>query len=94
MSSKFSLERVARLVSDLEQELQAAPSGTAKLDALREEISVLKRMLQQPEGASADLDAQLHGIRSKLDEVLASVEGEALKDIPYLVELGRILGLV
>ena len=55
---------------------------------------MLKRMLQEPEGASGDLDAQLHGIRSKLNEVLASVEGEALKDTPYLVELGRILGLV
>ena len=94
MSSEFSLERIARLVSDLEQELQAAPLGSAKLDALREEIAVLKRMLQEPEGGSGDLDAQLHGIRSKLDEVLASVEGEALKDTPYLVELGRILGLV
>ena len=83
MSSEFSLERVARLVSDLEQELQAAPSGTAKLDALREEISVLKRMLQQPEGASGDLDAQLHGIRSKLDEVLAAMRQGAPAGTPW-----------
>ena len=94
MSSEFSLERIKQLVSDLEQELLTAPTGSAKLDALREEIAVLKRMLQEPEGASGDLDAQLHWIRSKLNEVLASVEGEALKDTPYLVELGRILGLV
>ncbi len=51
MSSEFSLERITQLVSDLEQELQAAPPGSAKLDALREEIVVLKRTLAQPEGA-------------------------------------------
>ena len=94
MSSEFSLERVTQLVSDLEQELQAAPSGSAKLDALREEIVVLKRTLAQPEGAPVELNEHLHGVRSRLSEVLANVEGEAMKDTPYLVEFGRILGLV
>ena len=55
---------------------------------------MLKRTLEAPEGTSGDLAAQLGGIRSKLNDLLASVEGEALKDTPYLVELGRILGLV
>ncbi len=94
MSSEFSLERIAQLIFDLEQELNSAPPGSPKLEALREEIAVLKRTLEAPEGKSGDLAVQLGGIRSKLDDLLASVEGEALKDTPYLVELGRILGLV
>lgn len=94
MSSEFSLERITQLVSDLEQELLAAPPGSAKLDALRAEIRVLKRMLEDAEGTPGELNAQLQGVRGKMGEILASVEGEALKDTPYLVELGRILGLV
>lgn len=94
MSSEFSLERITQLVSDLEQELEAAPLGSAKLDALRGEIAVLKRTLEQPEASSVQLSDHLHGVRSRLSEVLANVEGEALKDTPYLVEFGRILGLV
>jgi len=29
-----------------------------------------------------------------MGDLLADLEGEALKDTPYLVEFGRILGLV
>jgi hypothetical protein len=94
MSSEFSLERIAQLVSDLEQELMAAPPGSAKLEALREEVKLLRQTLAQPEGTPGELSDQLHGVRSRLSDLLANVEGEALKDTPYLVELGRILGLV
>ncbi len=72
MSSEFSLERITQLVSDLEQELLAAPPGSAKLDALREEIMVLKRTLEQPDGSSGELSDHLHGVRGRLSEVLAS----------------------
>ena len=94
MQTPFSLERIARLVSDLEQELAAAPAGSPKVDALRAEIEVLKRTLASPEAATPELKDQLHGVRGRLNDVVASVEGEALKDTHYLVELGRILGLV
>ncbi len=94
MTTEFSLERIARLVSDLEQELETAPTGSPKVNALRAEIAVLKSTLASPDGASPQITEQLHGVRGRLTEVVASVEGEALKDTPYLVELGRILGLV
>ncbi len=55
---------------------------------------MLKRTLEQPEGSSGELSDHLQGVRGRLSEVLANVEGEALKDTPYLVEMGRILGLV
>lgn len=94
MQTEFSLERIARLVSDLEQELAAAPPGSPKVDALRAEIGELKRTLASPDSATPEITEQLHGVRGKLHDVVASVEGEALKDTPYLVEIGRILGLV
>ena len=37
---------------------------------------------------------QLHDMRTSLSEFAATVEGEILKDTPYLTELGRILGFM
>lgn len=89
----FSLERIAKLVSDLEQELAAAPSDSPRVQALRAELDVLKRTLSGDTGPDS-LHQQLHGTHGKLDDLVASVEGEVLKDTPYLTELGRILGLI
>ncbi len=100
MQTRFSLERITQLVSDLEQELSNAPPGSAKIEALRSELDIIKRMLSKPEGQPHDahetheLNQQLHSLRTQVDELLASVEGEVMKDTPYLAELGRILGLM
>ncbi len=94
MENGFSLERIARLVADLEQELARAPGDSPKVHALREEITRLKATLAGTESSPSEMSDQLHGVRSRLDELVASVEGEVLKDTPYLTDLGRILGLI
>ncbi len=100
MSEEFSLERIAKLVSDLEQELSGAPADSPKVAALRTEIDALKHTLASADpdhddaGAGPELKARLHGTHRNLDDLLASVEGEVLRDTRYLTELGRILGLV
>jgi len=94
MSQEFSLERIAKLVSDLEQELSGAPAGSPKVVALRAEIEALKQTLASADQAKPELKSQLHGTHRNLDDLVASVEGEVLRDTPYLAELGRILGLV
>jgi hypothetical protein len=94
MQKEFSLERIRQLVADLEQELSAAPPDSPKVAELRAELDLLKDTLAGPDRSSSALEQQLHGVRGKLDDVVASVEGEVLKDTPYLAELGRILGLV
>ena len=90
---QFSLDRISKLVSDLEQELARAPAGQPHLDELRAEVAELKQTLN----ASAHPDEvaeSLHNVRGKLSDVAARAEGEVLKDTPYLAEIGRILGLV
>lgn len=94
MQKEFSLDRIRRLVADLEQELDAAPADSPKVDALRAELHRLKGTLSATDTGNPGLEQHLHGVRHKLDEVVASVEGEVLKDTPYLTELGRILGLI
>ena len=94
MSQEFSLERIAKLVSDLEQELSGAPADSPKVAALRAEIDALKQTLASADQARPELELRLHGTHRNLDDLVASVEGEVLRDTPYLAELGRILGLV
>ena len=65
-----------------------------KVAALRAELDDLKRTLASPDGHTPELEQRLHGVRGSLDDFIASVEGEVLRDSRYLTELGRILGLV
>ena len=98
MAEAFSLERIAKLVSDLEQELSGAPASSPKVAALRAEIDALKQTLASSDEHTTEhtteLASRLQGTHRNLDDLVASVEGEVLRDTPYLTELGRILGLV
>jgi len=89
-----SLERISALISDLEQELSTARSDSPRVIALREELALLRRTLSASDSEAEQLRRQLHGTHGKLGDLVASVEGEVLKDTPYLTELGSILGLV
>ncbi|HEX7635305.1 MAG TPA: hypothetical protein VF427_08515 [Noviherbaspirillum sp.] len=91
---EFSLERISHLVSELEQELAKAPSDIPYVQSLREEIEALKHVLSSPDETNERVAERLHTIRHALENVTARVEGEVLKDSPYIAEIGRILGLV
>jgi hypothetical protein len=93
-SPAFSLDRVSKLVSDLEQELALVPSDSPKFAALKTEIDSVKQKLKMPDQASDGLQHHLKGTHSRLEDWIATVEGQALKDTPYLTELARIVGLV
>lgn len=91
---EFSLERISRLVADLEQELAKAPGDVPHVQDLKEEIQTLKQVLASSDENEVRIDENLHAIRNALQNVTARVEGEVLKDTPYIAEIGRILGLV
>lgn len=90
----FSLERVRRLVANLEQELANAPPDLPNMQALKAEIAALKHVLGDAEGQEGLVKEQLHSVRNNLQDMTARVENEVLKDTPYVAEIGRILGLV
>jgi hypothetical protein len=91
---QFSIGRINRLISDLELELAKAPSDTPNLHSLREEIEALKHTLQSDQTTPAHVSEGLHTIRGRLHNMTEVVEGEILKDSPYIAEIGRILGMV
>lgn len=90
----FDLERINRLISDLEKELVNAPENIPNLQDLREEIETLKNVLNSPKTKEGWIKEGLHAIRAALQDMAATVEGEVLRDSPYIAEIGRILGLV
>ncbi|HJV79535.1 hypothetical protein [Noviherbaspirillum sp.] len=90
----FSLERISRLIADLEQELAKAPVETPHVQDLREEIDTLKHVLASPDETDDRVGESLHAVRDALQNVTARIEGEVLKDSPYIAEIGRILGMV
>lgn len=93
-SLPFSLERIQNLLSDLEQELASLPETSVHVRALKAEIAVLKQTLSSSASDSPQIARQLRGTHNALDDLVASIEGEILRDTPYVAELGRILGLM
>ena len=93
-SLPFSLEPIQNLLSDLEQELVSIPDTSIHVQAVKAEIEALKQTLTGNSSDSPKIAQQLQVTHSALDDLVASIEGEILRDTPYVAELGRILGLM
>jgi len=93
-SQEFDLERVKQLVSDLEQDLAKAPAGTPHLQELKSELEEFKQTLAAGNPDQGKVRERMHGIQTTLHTMTATIEGEVLLDSRYIVEAGRILGLV
>jgi hypothetical protein len=89
---QWNLDRINRLVSDLEQELARAPDRD-EVQRLRNELEVLRSALNASAGRDVS-EEDLHSARSSFQRMSAAVENEVLKDSPYIAEIGRILGMV
>jgi hypothetical protein len=89
-----SVARINRLIAELEQELTQAPEDTPHLQDLKEEVEAFKKVLRSPDEVPESVTEGLHAVGSRLQRVANNVEGEILRDSPYLAEIGRILGLV
>lgn len=93
-NEQWSLERINRLVFDLEQELAKAPAQP-DVERMRAELHVLRNALNEHAAADAQArEAHLEEARSSFGRMTAAVENEVLRDSSYIAELGRILGMV
>lgn len=90
----FNIERINRLIADLEQEVTRASGDTPHLQDLKEEIATLKNMLKSPDTKRGGISEGLHSTRTAFQKFTQTVEGEVLRDSPVIAEMGRILGLV
>lgn len=92
--AETSLDRIKQLVSDLEQALATMPDDSPRIQALKDELYRLRALLGDSDAEPHRLKQHLEGAQNALDDLVASVEGEILRDTPYLTEMARILGLV
>lgn len=86
---KFDLQRVNRLVADLEGEIARAPADAPGVKDLREEIETLRALLNSPKTRHHWIADSLHAVR----DAAQAVRGEVVRESVYLAEIGRILGL-
>lgn len=93
-NDNFSLDRVRHLVAAMEQELAGAPADRPDVQALRQELDHLKKLLAAGDGEHVLVKEKLHTVRGTLQDMTARVESEVLQDSRYIAEIGRILGLV
>lgn len=89
----LDLDRVSRLIDDLEQELARAPADALGVQDLREEVETLKDLLRSPNRRHGWIRDSLHSLRLQIEKTAANVGGELRSDGPFLTEIGRILGL-
>lgn len=86
--------RLKEILAELEAALQNIPSDTPNVEILRSDFAALKQHLALPSAETGLLRAQISKTQSSAQDLMDTVEGEILKDSPYLAELGRILGMI
>lgn len=86
--------RLTHILAELEAALQNIPADTPHAASLKRDFAALKQHLQSPEVEAGVLRDHIGKTRNSAQELMDTVEGEILKDSPYVAELGRILGMI
>jgi len=87
--AKVDLQEVERLVASLEADLAKVRSGSEDVQALRDEVEALKRLLDSDSDAHGPVNDRLRTIRSLMDEL----GYDALQGARYVADIGRMLGM-
>jgi predicted nucleic acid-binding Zn-ribbon protein len=86
---KIDLQEVERLVASLEADLAKVRSGSEDVQALRDEVDALKRLLDSASGEHGPVNERLHTIRSLMDALV----DDAIQGARYVADIGRMLGM-
>ena len=86
--------RLKQILAELESEVQQIPVDALYADSLKRDVAALRQHLELPEANTGVLREQIGRTRRSAQELMDTVEGEILKDSPYIAELGRILGMI
>jgi hypothetical protein len=83
------LDAVAKLVRELERDIDKLQHGAGDVGTLREEVRALGQALQSPAPENDRIHRGLKAIRS----VVATLEDDVLIVADYGARIGRMLGL-
>lgn len=88
-TSNVDLQQVERLVAALEADLAKVRSGSEDVQALRDEVDSLKRLLDTSAAPHGHVHERLRSIHSLLDALV----DDAIQGARYVAEIGRMLGM-
>ena len=91
--SGIDLEAIARLVQDLEGDLQKVRQGTSDLQSLRDEVRALSSILEQGSPPQAQVGRRLGNIHSLITNAREIAREDAIKTADYAARIGRMLGM-
>jgi len=89
----IDLAEVARLVAAIEHDLARLPPGAGNVQALRDEVAALKRILDSAAPGAGPVSHRLRNIHSMLQEALDTVVEDAIKGADYVRRIGGMLGM-
>ena len=87
--NRVDLQQVEQLVAALEADLARVRSGSADVQALRDEVDSLKRLLDSQSTTQAPVHERLRSIHRLMDTLV----DDALQGARYVAEIGRMLGM-
>ncbi|MCC7079207.1 MAG: hypothetical protein IT530_00930 [Burkholderiales bacterium] len=86
---KADLRQIEQLVAALEADLAKVRSGSADVQALRDEVDSLKRLLDSSGPPPGPVHERLRSIHRLLDTLV----DDAIQGARYVAEIGRMLGM-
>ncbi len=87
----IDLSEVAHLVASLEEDLIRVQSGSADVQALRDEVESLRQLLGESDHAV--VPARLVNLSGLLARMVDTVEIDAIKAAGYVAQIGRLIGI-
>jgi hypothetical protein len=85
----IDLQQVEQLVAALEADLAKVRSGSQDVQALREEVDSLKRLLDAGGRPHEPVHDRLRSIHTLMDTLV----DDAIQGARYVAEIGRMLGM-
>jgi len=89
----IDLAEAAKLVAALERDVAKLQSGSQDVQALRDEVDQLRRLLDTGAPDDASVGHGLQRIHRIIDNAVDTVVEDALKAAGYVTQIGRMLGM-
>ena len=89
----IDLEAIARLVEELERDLQKVRQGTQDVQTLRAEVQALSDVLEYSAPPHAQIGHRLGNIHSLITNAREIAREDAFKTADYAARIGRMLGM-
>lgn len=88
-TTNVDLGQVERMVAALEADLAKVRSGSEDVQALRDEVDSLKRLLDSSSAPHEPVHERLRSIHRLMDTLV----DDAIQGARYVAEIGRMLGM-